>query len=54
MSSTELESEEVVERDQCTEVSSAVNPPQSVSTNLSPQEILDQRLKKELVELSVD
>lgn len=52
--STELESEEEVERDQCTEVSFAESPPQSVSTNLNQQEILDLKPKKELVQLLAD
>lgn len=51
---TELELEEVEERDQYTEVLSAESPPQSVSTNLSQQEILDPKPKKELVELFQD
>lgn len=51
---TELELEEVEERDQYTEVLSAESPPQSVSTNLNQQEILDPKPKKELVELFQD
>lgn len=51
---TELELEEVEERDQYTEVLSAESLPQSVSTNLSQQEILDPKPKKELVELFQD
>lgn len=51
---TESESEEVVERDQYTEVLSVESPLQSVSTNSSQPEILDQKPKKELVELLED
>jgi len=54
MLSTELESEEEEERDQCTEVSSVENQLQLVSTNLKLPEILDPRLKKELEEPSED